>query len=198
MARRAGDEVVTNQALFMRSAIYRSSGDLTRAADAMSELEPRLRRSLPAGHFAFASLCSEQALLAQAHGDLHTAIDLANQSITLTEACVKRGVAGIEYMPTLLLRRSAIWLQMRRPDEAAADATRGLAILQQSAQPETFSGTIGRAWLAVARARQAQGNHDGARAALQSALQHLQNTLGADHSDTRAARLLLRDLDTAR
>jgi eukaryotic-like serine/threonine-protein kinase len=198
VARRAGDEVVTNQALFMRSAIYRSSGDLTRAGNAISELEPRLRRSLPPGHSAFASLRSEQALLAQAYGDLHAALDLANEAITLTEASVKQGLQGIAYMPTMLLRRSGIWLQMDRGDEAAADAVRALSMLQQRTQPERFSGTLGRAWLAVARARQAQGKRDEALAAVRSAIQHLENTLGADHSDTRAARVLLRDLDTAR
>jgi hypothetical protein len=89
-AQRAEDEVVTNQALFMRTGIYLSSGDVNRAADAVAELEPRLRRSLPPGHFAFASLRSEQALLAQACGDLPAAMDLANQAITICPSKIFR------------------------------------------------------------------------------------------------------------
>ena len=49
-AMQAGDQVVINQSLMMRGAIYRSTGDLSRAGAMLAEVEPRLRRSLPAGH----------------------------------------------------------------------------------------------------------------------------------------------------
>ena len=47
---REGDEVVTNQALFLRGRLHLAKGDLTRAAQLFAEVEPRFRRVLPAGH----------------------------------------------------------------------------------------------------------------------------------------------------
>jgi serine/threonine-protein kinase len=189
-ARRAGDQVVINQSLLERARIYRDQRDLARAEAMLAEVEPRLRRNLPAGHIAFASLASERALIAQAAGDLGAALRLASQAMDIAEASVKAGRQGADFLPTLLLRRSDLKLQLRRPDEAAADATRGLSLLQTAAQPGTFSSTLGRAYLTLGRALQAQGKPEEARAALRSAVQHLQSALGPDHPDTRAARQL--------
>jgi hypothetical protein len=119
------------------------------------------------------------------------ALTLANQGMAITEASVKAGREGAFFLPTLLVLRSGIELQMRQPDPAAADASRALAILQETAQPRTFSGKLGRAWLALGRALQAQGKPDQARAALRSAAEHLEQTLGADHPETLAARRLI-------
>ena len=49
---------------------------------------------------------------------------------------------------------------------------------------------VGRAYLALGRALSAQGKSDDAKAALASALQHLESTLGEDHAETRSARQL--------
>ena len=51
-----------------------------------------------------------------------------------------------------------------------------------------FSSYLGRAYLAQARAFEAQGKKDDAHAAAVSALDQLQNAVGPDHPDTRAAR----------
>ncbi len=189
-ARQAGDEVVINQSLMMRSAVYRSTGDLTRAATMLSELEPRFRRTLPAGHIAFASLASEKALVAQGQGDLRAALDLSNQAMAIADSSVKAGGDGADYFPILLVRRSDIELGMGRVGEAAADATRAFGMVQQGARPGVFSGTLGHAYLALGRTLRAQGRRDEARTALLSAEEHLKNTLGADHPDTRTARQL--------
>jgi hypothetical protein len=62
--------------------------------------------------------------------------------------------------------------------------------LQANAQPGIFSSYLGRAYLALARALDAQGKRDEARAAGRSATEQLQNALGPDHPDTRSARQL--------
>jgi len=189
-AQQADDQVVINQSLLLRASVYRGLGDLTRAAEMLSEVEPRLRRNLPTGHIAFASLASERARNAQASGDLSTALDLANQAMAIAEASVKAGRQGVDNLPILLVHRSDIELQLRRPDEAAADAARALTMLQQAAQPGTLSSTLGRAYFALGRALLGQGHRDEGRAALRSAVEHLQSALGSDHPETRSARQL--------
>ena len=77
----------------------------------LAEVEPRLRQSLPAGHYAFAVLASEQSVIALARGDVQVALKLADQALAIDEASTKAGGAGVFYLPTLLIRRSAIELE---------------------------------------------------------------------------------------
>ena len=163
----------------------------------LAEVEPRLRKALPPGHYAFTAIPSEQSLIDLARGDLPAALQHANQAVAIYEAAMKAGNAGESGMPMLLLRRSMIELQLARADEATTDAARGLKLLQAAAQPGTFSSSLGRAYLTVGRALQAQGKHEEARAAFASAAEHLQHSLGPDHPDTRSARQLA-DLHTQR
>src|SRR5262249_39498789 len=95
-------EVVMRQALLLMESVYRAQGDLGRAASALSDVEPRLRRVLPPGHIAFASLTSEQSLLQQARGDLPSALELANQAIAITEAAIKAGKQGADFLSIAL------------------------------------------------------------------------------------------------
>jgi serine/threonine-protein kinase len=195
-ARRAGDERVVNFGLILLAGIYRGLGDFPRAAGMIAEVEPRLRRVLPAGHYAFASLMSERALLAEARGDLHAAVDLANQAMTLVETTVRAGGEGSFYLPVFLVRRSALELRLGRAGEATVDAARAVAILQAAARPGTFSSSLGLAHLARGRALHAQGKHEEAGAALRLAAEHLDHTVNPDHPDTRTARRLVNDLAT--
>jgi serine/threonine protein kinase/Tfp pilus assembly protein PilF len=189
-AQQAGDQVVMNQSLLLRASVYRGRGDFTRAAAMLSEVEPRLRHDLPAGQVAFASLMSQRALIAEGRSDLRTAMDLANQAMVIAEVEIKAGRQGTDYLPDFLVRRSDLELQLHRPGEAAADAARALTMLQRSAQPGAFSSDLGRAYLALGRALQAQDKRDEARAALRSAAEHLESALGPDHPDTRSAKQL--------
>jgi serine/threonine-protein kinase len=187
-ARQEGDNMAIGQSLLLRASIYRGQGDLGQSTQMLSEVEQRLRRSLPAGHIAFASLASQQALNAQARGDTGAALQLANQAVAIAEASVKAGHAGGFYLQAFLIHRSEIELKLGHGDQAAADATRVLSQLQEGMHAGTFSSYLGRAYLALARALDAQGKHDEARAAARSATEQLQNALGPDHSDTRSAR----------
>jgi hypothetical protein len=49
---------------------------------------------------------------------------------------------------------------------------------------------MGRAYLNLGRALEAEGKRDESHAAFRSATEHLQNTLGPEHDDTRRARQL--------
>ena len=185
-ARAMHNELAMNQTLLERARIYLAEHDLARASAMLTEVEPRLRQSLPQGHYAFASLASERAMIAADKGDVPAAIKLLNQAVAIVEAAIHSGGAGAFYLPALLTRRSAIELLAKHPDQAAADANRAIS-LQSAAQPGAFSCKSGYAYLALSRALEAQGKLEEARTAAHSAAEQLGNTLGPDHPDTRSA-----------
>lgn len=189
-AQRVGPQVAVDHSLLARAKIYIAQGNSSRAAAMLAEAEPRLQKSLPTGHYAFATLASAKALNALLRGDIPTAMKLADQSVSIDEAAAKGGGEGIYYLPTLLLNRSAVELAASHPDQAAADAMRALGLSQAGAKPGTLSSIQGSAYLALGRALQAQGKPEEARAAFRSAAEHLRVTLGADHPDARSARQL--------
>jgi tetratricopeptide (TPR) repeat protein len=187
-ARQVGARVVVGQSLLLRAQIYTDRGELPRAAAMLDEVEPQLRQGLPAGHIAFGSLAICRALVAQARGDLPLALEFSDEAVGVAEAASKAGKLGGDYLPVFLTRRSGVKLQLGRPDQAEADAARGLSLLQTSTQPGAFSSTLGRAYLAQGRALQAQGKQEEARNAFRFAAENFQTALGPDHPDTRNAR----------
>jgi serine/threonine protein kinase len=189
-AQQAGAQTVISQSLLLRALIYKDQGRLPDAAAMLAEVEPRLGRSLPAGHIAFATFASDRALIAEARGDLQAALNLSGEAIAIAEAAIKARRIGGDYLPTFLSRRSDVHLQLHHPQEAADDAARAVSLLQAAVRPRTFSSTLGRAYLALGRGLQAQGKPDEAHTAFRSAVEHLQSALGPDHPDTRSARQL--------
>ncbi len=93
-------------------------------------------------------------------------------------------------MPTILVSRSDTERQLGQTEEAAADASRALGLLQAATQPGKLSSALGRAYLTLGRALQSQGKRDDAHAAFRSAAENLQDAVGPDHPDTRSARQL--------
>jgi serine/threonine-protein kinase len=189
-AKQSDARVILQQSAAMRARIYRDQHNFARASVMFTEAETMYRRNLPPGHPAFALLASDRSLLELERGNLESALRLANEASTMLEAAVKSGRGGAEAIPWLLGRRSDVELRLSRPDEAAADASRALSLLQATAQPGTFSSNLGHAYLSLGRALQALGKREEARAAFRSAAEHLQNTVGPDHPDTRSARQL--------
>jgi serine/threonine-protein kinase len=189
-AQEAGQQLVINQSLIERARIYREQGNLDRALAMLAEVEPRLRRILPPGHYAFAAIASERSLISLARGDVRNAVTLANEAVAIDEAAIKSGGQGAGQLPIFLFGRSTIELEEKRPEDAMVDADRAVGLLKAGAQPGTFSSNLGRAYLALAHALDAQSKRDEARAAARSAAEQLQNALGPNHSDTLAARQL--------
>ena len=182
-ALRAGDPNVVGQSLMARAGIYRESGDLQRAEAALSELEAKLPRMVPAGHVAFASLAMEEALLAAARGEVEAARASANRAVAIAEASNQRG----EYLPRLLIRRSEVELLAGSPETALADADAALANFLEK-DPTAFSAWVGRSHLARAKALFGLGRREEARTAFAAARDQLEPTVGADHLDSRDAR----------
>ncbi len=180
-------EVVLNQALILRCSIYRDSKDLGRAEEMLAEVEPRLRKSLPEGHMAFASIAVEAALNAQAAGDLAKAQELLDRSHSIATASIAAGRQGADFIPPLLVRRSRLALLQHRDAEAVKDAARAVTLLQAAIPKDRMSSSLGRAYLALGFSLEAQGKTAEAAAAKQLAAQHLAIALGPEHADTLAA-----------
>jgi serine/threonine protein kinase/tetratricopeptide (TPR) repeat protein len=187
-ATQVGHQLVVYQSLMERARIYREQLNLARAEQMHREVEPRLRKALPPGNYSFAVLLVERALVAQLKGETATALDLCDQAAAIVNAAVRAGGQGAEFLPTLLVRRSDIHLQLGNLDKAHADAQQALTLLEASSQPGQLSSALGRAHLALSRARRAQGNLDAMRAEARIALAHLESAVGPDHPQTRIAR----------
>ena len=186
-AKQAGDAMATGQVLFLRASIYRAKGDLKRSAKMLSEVEPQLRR-LPAGHIALGVLASQQSLNAKAGGDAAAALELANKAVAIAES--SSSGRGTLYLAIFLVGRSDIELELGRSVDAVADAARALTLAREDTPPGTFSSNLGRAYLALGRALQAQDKHEEARAAFLSAMQNFESTLGSGSSEAHRAREL--------
>jgi tetratricopeptide (TPR) repeat protein len=170
----------------VRATVYRLQGDLDRAAQMLAELEPRWRSAFPAGSMAFANLGSEQSILAQARGDLRSAVEASDRAIGIAEKSPQK----IDYLPGMLERRSNLDRLRGHLEEAQSYAERALSMEQEAAGPEAVSYRIGKAHLALGLALEARGQGAPARSELLAALEHLEPCLGADHPDTQLARRL--------
>jgi eukaryotic-like serine/threonine-protein kinase len=188
---RVGHQLVINQSLLERARIYNASHHPDRAAAMLAEVESRWRQSLPPTHYAFAALAMEKALVCLAKGDVAGALGLADQALSIDEAAIKSGGEGPFYLPALLIHRSAIALEAGRPGQALADAERALHQLQRCVPAATFSSVQGRGYLMLGRALRAEKKYAEAHAAIGSAVEPLEGTLGKNHPDTRNARQLL-------
>lgn len=186
-ARQVGDQMLVDQTTLLEAQFHLDKHNFTKARALLSGLEPRLRSKLPLEHYAFASLASNRSQLALATGDLPTAIQLADKAVKLDEDSIRNIGQSAALLPILLVRRSNLELAARREDLASGDATRALGLLQAEMQSGIHSSNVGRAYLAQARALKAQGRLKEAQTASSSAYEHLLDTLGPDHPETRSA-----------
>jgi eukaryotic-like serine/threonine-protein kinase len=186
-AQKEHNQLVIGQSLLERARIAIAQHNFSQASELLSEVEPQMRKHLPPGHYAFASLAADRAKIALGEGDPALAIQLSDQSVAIGEAALRAGGQGGFAFPGFLLNRSSIELASGSLEPAVADANRAVTLLQSNAEPNSFSSTLGYAYLARARALDAQGKHDDARAAAVSASQNLEKCLGSDHPDTRSA-----------
>jgi serine/threonine protein kinase len=190
-ALKTDDELVINQALLELSRIFRAEHDLPRSEAMLAQVEPRLRKSLPPGHYAFAALSSQRALNALERHDAASALQLVDQSIAMIQAAVKTGGTGSFTLPGLFTDRSSIDLALGRSEQAEADAGRAIELLLPDEPAGNVSSKLGRAYLAQARALASEGRSIQARAAASNALAQLESAIGPDHPDTQSARLLM-------
>jgi serine/threonine-protein kinase len=182
------NQIALNQSRLRLARIYREQHDLSRATQMLEEAEASMRQLLPPGHYAFANIPAERALIAGERGEFATALTLIDRAIEIDEQAGQHGKIGAQFLPTLLTQRATIELAAARGPAAEADARKALALLGKDAQPADYSIYSGRAQLTLARALSAQGKAGEARDSAQAAAQQLEKALGPEHPDTRAAR----------
>jgi tetratricopeptide (TPR) repeat protein len=184
---KSDNQLVLNQTRLRLARIYREKHDSARAARMLDEAEVPMRQLLPPGHFAFASLAAERALLASEQEDFPRALELINQALEITEEAGRHGKAGAQFLPILLTHRAEIELAAAQLAPASSHARQALALLTTTAQPGDYSVYAGRAELTLARVLAAGGESSESRRAANRAVQHLTKAEGADHPETLAA-----------
>jgi len=189
-AEAAKDRTSTEQALIQRARVYRGQGNLTRAEEMLATVEPMLRHDLPTGHYAFASVGFEHALIAYARRDLASALRQVTEALAITEAAVKAGGQGGHLLPFLLISAATFELEAGKPQAAVVHAQRAVALLGNAAQQGSFSTRVGRADAILGRALRAVGKDAEARAALQLAAEQLAGSLGPNNPESVEARRL--------
>jgi serine/threonine-protein kinase len=190
MAVKTGDELVVSQSLLERSRIYIAQHQAQRSESMLAMVEPRLQQALPPGHYAFAGIAKGRALIALENHRPLDGLRLMDEAISTIQASIKAGNVGGYLLPSLYVDRSRIDLALRRANDAEADAVRALTALHPDENSNDVSSTLGSAYLADARALEAQDKHAQVRAAALEALRHLQGSLGPNHPDARSAQQL--------
>jgi eukaryotic-like serine/threonine-protein kinase len=182
---RLGARRHVDRALLVRARLYLGANEPRRAARALAELEPRLKKGEAAAG-SMASLAMARAQVAVAQGDGRAAALQARRALDLATS----GRVRNELMVHVLLLRAAVHLDLRRAGDAQADAERALSLLGQAAGPDAASCWRGEAYLRLAQAQAAQGQAAAARSSASAATRELGPTLGPDHLKTQAARRL--------
>jgi hypothetical protein len=126
--------------------------------------------------------------IAEQRGNLDEAARLADQVLAMA------GRASGKDPPVLLRRRAEINVKQRQFAVARADAERAIPLLLARVPAGGFGGNVGLTYLTLGEALAGEGRPSEARAALASAIRHLDATVGGEHPATRRARKLLAHL----
>jgi tetratricopeptide (TPR) repeat protein len=110
--------------------------------------------------------------------------------VELDEASMRRIGQCAALLTSLLVSRSGVDLKSGQREQAVSDARRAIKLLEDREDPSILSSNVGRAYLALALALEAEGKPDEAQLAARKAYANLQTTLGPDQPDTRSARQL--------
>jgi serine/threonine protein kinase len=120
-------------------------------------------------------------------------IALANNQLAEARANLNAAIADgntVFYQMSALVPRAELNLNEGRLAEAEADARRALSLAENAQGGVAYSNRTGLSWLVLGRVLAKKGDTDGARQALRSALEHLSNTVDADHPMLLLARQL--------
>jgi eukaryotic-like serine/threonine-protein kinase len=162
-------------------------GDLSCARDSLRAAGKSVPSAYPPGHRFRGDLIRVQALLAEAEGRSQEAHRLLLDAYEIHGQLKQKNLTQIE----TLLELSRLELALGSASEAEGRARSALGIAEVLMGGTTHSAWVGHSLLALAAARQAQGDASGARDMRSRAVEHMAPTLGEGHPDLVEARRLL-------
>jgi tetratricopeptide (TPR) repeat protein len=189
-AHELNDNVLVDQAELLQAWMFTNAHAYAQATRQVDELEQRLRKRYAPEHYVFAELSSVRAGIALGRGDLPSAAHFATEAVELDEASMRRIGQCAALLTALLVNRSGVDLKSGQRGQAVSDARRAIKLLEDREDPSILSSNVGRAYLALALALEAEGKPDEAQLAARKAYANLLTTLGPDQPDTRSARQL--------
>jgi hypothetical protein len=189
-AHELNDNVLVDDTELMQAVMFIDAHAFAQATRQLDELEQRLRQRYAPEHYVFAELSSERARIALGRRDLPSAAHFAKEAVELDEASLRRIGQCAALLTTLLVSKSGIDLKSGQPEQAVSDARRAIKLLEDREDPSILSSNVGRAYLALALALEAEAKPDEAQLAARKAYANFQTTLGPDQPDTRSARQL--------
>jgi eukaryotic-like serine/threonine-protein kinase len=189
-AHELNDNVLADDTDLMQAEMSTDAHAYAQATRQLAELEQRLRKRYAPEHYVFAELSSARARIALGRGDLPSAAHFAKQAVEIDEASMRRIGQCAALLTTLLVSKSGMDLRNGQREEAASDARRAIKLLEEREDPSILSSNLGRAYLVLALALEAQGKPEEAQLAARKAYANLQTTLGSDQPDTQSARQL--------
>ena len=170
-------------ALLGSVSAYCELGDLERAAEALAQARGLMKGTVPPGSPPVLAADTLQGRLALLRGELDEAERLFAAMLAQYEA---RKVSGGSVV-MLHVWRSEVALRQHRLEDAIGQAQRALEMARKLQAGIPWSSRTGLAQLALADALSQAGRTKDARAALDSALDHLRHALGEEHPTTRRA-----------
>jgi eukaryotic-like serine/threonine-protein kinase len=186
-AHELNDNVLADNADLLQAWMFTNAHAFAQATRQVDELEQRLRKRYAPAHYVFAELSSARAGIALGRGDLPSAAHFAREAVEIDEASIRRIGQCAAMLSTLLVSKSGIELKSGQREESASDARRAIKLLEEREDPSILSSNVGRAYLALALALEAEGKPDEAQVAARKAYANLQTTLGSDQPDTQSA-----------
>jgi serine/threonine protein kinase/lipopolysaccharide biosynthesis regulator YciM len=189
-AHELNDNVLADNADLLQAEMFTDRRAFAQATRQLDELEQRLRKRYAPEHYVFAQLSSARARIALGQGDLPSAAHFAREAVETDEASIRRIGQCAALLSSLLVSKSGIDLKDGQREEAESDARRAIKLLEEREDPSILSSNVGRAYLALALALEAESKPDEAQVAARKAYANLQTTLGPDQPDTQSARQL--------
>jgi serine/threonine-protein kinase len=189
-AHELNDNVLVDDAELKQANMFTDAHAFAQATRQLDELEQRLRQRYAPEHYVFSEVSWVRARIALGRGDLPSAAHFATESVALDEASMRRIGQCAALLTALLVGRSGIDLKSGQREQAVSDARRAIKLLEEREDPSILSSNVGRAYLALAQALEAEGKPGEAQLAARKAYANLQTTLGSDQPDTRSARQL--------
>ena len=187
-AARLGNQTAIFENRLWAARIYLAQRDLARATAALDEAEAAMRRVRSEGHYVFAVLGAERALIARERDDLPGARTLIDDALGIAQRASEHG--GGFFVPILLTYRAGFELAAHQPPSAEADLHRALELLQAGGQAGDYSVYVGRAQLTLAQVLISEGKVAEARREAQLAVDQLTRAEGSDHPETLAAQAI--------